>query len=93
MLEVLSCVACCEGQHGLLVILFLHLMVVDFTVEYPINHHFGCDALSKLILYSLPHISSSYQVTSYSYHRIIVPMKLKRNYSSELTLSILGTIK
>ena len=43
--------SCCEVQHGLLVILFLCLRVVDCVVEYLINHHFGCDALSKLVLY------------------------------------------
>ena len=92
MLEVLSCVVFCEGEHGFLIILFLHLMVVDCAVEYPINNHFGCDALSKLILYSLPHTSTSCQVTPYSYHHIIGPMKLKRNSSSDVTLSFFGTM-
>ena len=56
MLELVPCVASCEVHHGFLVVLFLHLTVIDCAVKYPINHHFGCDALSKLSLYPLPHI-------------------------------------
>ena len=92
MVEMLSFVAYCEGQYRFLVILFLHLMIVDCAVEYPINHRFGCDALSELIIYSLLHISSFCQVIFYSYHHIVGPMKLKRNSSSEVTLLLFGPL-
>ena len=92
MVEILAFVTCCEGKNILLVIIFLHLMVIDCEVEYPINHHFACDALSELIIYSLPHMSSSYQVTFYSYHHVTGSMELKRNSSSELTLLLFGPL-